>query len=116
MPMTNFKGPYRNLDTIGAFMAFLGAQQITIRESLGSTPVFRGVRYSGAACQPRLQFPRADTVQAMCLNSRLTPPETKKYTEINTHEDRFYYRGHRLGGGDRPKGSNMNSGVGRTHR
>jgi hypothetical protein len=43
-------------------------------------------------------------------------PETKKYTEINTHEDRFHYRGHRLGGGDRPEGFNMNSGVGRAHR
>lgn len=77
MPMTNCEGPYRNLDTVGAFMAFLVAQQITIRESLGSTPVFRGFRYSGAACQPRLQFPRADTVQAMCLNSKLTPPRQR---------------------------------------
>lgn len=70
MPMTNCEGPYRNLDTVGAFMAFLGAQRITIRGSLKSRPIFRAFRYSGAARQSRLQFPYANTVQATCLNPR----------------------------------------------
>lgn len=62
--MMNCKSAYRNLYTKGSFMAFLGAQRITIRRPLESRPVFRAFRHSGAAWQPRLQFPHADTVRA----------------------------------------------------